>query len=197
MRFVRRPPLWKLAEGWPRARPEEECRQLVRGLGGDLRDRVEGRHGLVVERTYGAQVPHDAMRRLVVEGYGAGAHARFAVREAVDQEPHHLAPRAGELFGGPAKGLDLLVGHADVQAVRHGVSAQVGHLQGRGASPAERKDGRTVRPAGASPGAQTPVCANGAALAASLSASSAASILATVGVQDGLLAGLGHRNRLY
>jgi hypothetical protein len=41
------------------------------------------------------------------------------------------------------------------------------------------------------PGAQTPVCANEAASAASLSAPSAASILATVGVQDGLLAEFG------
>lgn len=32
MRFVRRPPLWKLTEGWPRARPEGACRHLVSSL---------------------------------------------------------------------------------------------------------------------------------------------------------------------
>ena len=37
----------------------------------DLFDRVERRHGLVVERAYGAQVSHDAVGGLVVEGDGA------------------------------------------------------------------------------------------------------------------------------
>ena len=61
-------------------------------------------------------------------------------------EPHHLAPGAAHLGGGPVQDLELPVGDADVQAPRHGVTAQVGHPQGRGASPAERRDVRTVRP---------------------------------------------------
>ena len=54
-----------------------------------------------------------------------------------------------------------------------------------------REKGRSEGSAAeASPGAQTKVCAIGTDPAATLSAPSEASILATVGVQDGLLASL-------
>ena len=129
-------------------------RHIARGLAGDLSDRVERRHGLVVERPYGAQVAHDAVGGLVVEGDGARPHARPAVREAVYQEPHHLAPGAAHLGGGPVQGLELPVGDPDVQAPRHGVTAQVGHPQGRGHPPqSERTFGQFGR--GGVPGAQT------------------------------------------
>ena len=114
-------------------------RHLAWRLADDLRYGIGRRHGLVVERAYGAQVAHDAVRGPIVEGDGAGRYARPAVCEAVDQEPHHLAPGAAHLGGSPVQRLELAIGDPDVQAPRHGVTAQVGHPQGRRASPRRAK----------------------------------------------------------
>ena len=56
--------------------------RFVSRLACDLREHVERRHGLVVGRAYGAQVSHDAVGGLVVEGDGARSYARHAVRRA-------------------------------------------------------------------------------------------------------------------
>ena len=125
-------------------------------LAGNLGDGVECRHGLVVERAYGAQVAHDAVGGLVAEGDGARPQTRPAVREAVDQEPYDLAPGAAHLGGGPVQRLELAVGDADVR--RLGMASRLKLVTPRGAGhppQSERMFGQFGR--GVVPGAQTKV----------------------------------------